>query len=224
MTTATTVMSQSVPKIKNVKLTLKGMREFEQNVGIVAGSELPYLTAWYDKTDIEFQELYTPVFWKYVEDQVSRAGYPMNSGAGPDVPQLNLEVKTHCLQSNSSRSLGSMTLENIMKTSWHHSQHLRDKLQQQYIVIWDRHRRVIKSARVYDFSRQGCQALLSQAFEHARAQLPISDDKYTATPHRNQVAYFEKKSRNSYAFRISGLGMKRLEAIALADMACNQIF
>jgi len=70
---------------------------------------------------------------RYIEKELGEQGYPMSNGPGPDIPVINMEVKSRDLDATSAQTIGRMTPEDIVTTPYQASV-IHDKLQQQYRV------------------------------------------------------------------------------------------
>jgi hypothetical protein len=148
---------------------------------------------------------------RYIEKELGEQGYPMSNGAGPDIPEIEIEVKSRDLDATSAQSVSRMTPEDIIATPYQKSG-VYDKVQRQYRV--KTRDRVIVSAEVYDFSAKYIQEKIEQCYEAARQKI-INGDKsdYISGGH---YGFFERQVNGprSYQFRFTDGAMKKLETMA----------
>ena len=143
-----------------------------------------------------------------VEDKLRQQGIPITRDSGPDIPSVNLEVKTRDLDATSAQSVGSMTPEDIVKTPYRESV-IFEKLQQQYRVKTKD--QVIVSAEVYDFSSPNIQEKIEASYEAARQKIIDGDNNDYVSG--GKYGYFERtvKGSRSYEFRFAHGAMKKIE-------------
>ena len=70
---------------------------------------------------------------RYIEKELGEQGYPMSNRAGPDIPEIEMEVKSRDLDATSAQTIARMTPEDIKLTPYRKSV-VHDKLQRQYLV------------------------------------------------------------------------------------------
>jgi hypothetical protein len=148
---------------------------------------------------------------RYIEKELGEQGYPMSNGPGPDIPVINMEVKSRDLDATSAQTIGRMTPEDIVTTPYQASV-IHDKLQQQYRVKTKD--QIIVSAEVYDFSSQYIQEKIEQCYETARQKIIQGDTGNYISG--GSYGFFERQTDGprSYQFRFTDGAMKKLEAMA----------
>ena len=67
----------------------------------------------------------------WIEKTLIERGHILQNGKGPDMAEINVEVKTRNVEATSAHSVGSMAYYDIVKTSYKHST-VHDKFQYQY--------------------------------------------------------------------------------------------
>lgn len=156
-----------------------------------------------------------------VETILENMGYPINRGAGPDILDYDLEIKTRKESATSAQSITSMTPTDIVNTPYYDSPVYR-KFRQQYRIKTNDND-VIISAKVYDFDQPQIQDLIEEAYEHAR-NIIKQDPTITYTPYSGHWGYFEKTKKDSESldFRLTNDQMKKLEA--MAESTFNKVF
>lgn len=155
------------------------------------------------------------------EQVLSALGNPVTAGAGPDYPKHDLEVKTKDKKSKSSNSIGSMTADNIINTSYKDSTIARKLKQQLRVTTVDG---VVVASEIYDFADPYIQSKLEQAYEAGRAKMAAGiRDNYI---YGSEYGYFERKtnSENSWAYRIPVGAMKKLEGMAKSSLQLDKMF
>lgn len=160
-----------------------------------------------------------------VEDVMAEVGYPIDRRATVDLPDLKVEVKTRTAEATSAHAIGSMTVNDIINTSYQTSP-VKDKFQQQFRVTHSSTFREVTSAKIYDFSDTYIQGLVERDYEAGRAIFANLQKNGNSYPKyvrgANTDFYWEKKDCNSYAFRASDSAMKSYEAMATSTF--NSLF
>lgn len=159
---------------------------------------------------------------KALEDYLANHGMPVSSESGPDYPEFDLELKSKDTESTSANSVGSMTIEDIIKTPYELSC-ISAKLKSQWRVKVTSG--IVVDSDVYDFSATFIQEILKEAYEAARQKI-INGDRGSFV-YGTRYGYFERKTKrgvwsNSYMFRITTSAMDNLESMAKSTY--NTIF
>ena len=154
---------------------------------------------------------------KMVERIMAANDYEMSGGIGPDIPKLNIEVKTKGNQSGSAYKVGTMTLDDIKQYTYDESP-LKDKMQILFIVSHCQINMTITEARVYHFYKEPIQEKLREAYNSARDLILAGDiSSYIKGKDawgNDAWAYFDWQDSNSWQFRIPVNHMKSLKAMA----------
>lgn len=163
----------------------------------------------------------------YVEKLLTNLGYTINTGAGPDIPFMNVEVKTRISEAVSAHTIGSMLVTDIIQTPYRDSS-IYKKIQLQFRVSCSKTFSKITHARVYNFTYDHIQSIIEESYEAARSLLAIDYVKYLQQPNiplrayvrgkdsNNKlcIGYFEntnKLSTHSFDFRLKDSDMTMLE-------------
>jgi hypothetical protein len=159
---------------------------------------------------------------KALEDYLANHDMPVSQGPGADYPDFDLEVKTKDTESTSANCVGSMSIENIIKTPYELSC-ISAKLKSQLRVKVTTG--IVVKSDVYDFSPAFIQELLKEAYETARSKI-VNGDRNSFV-YGTSYGYFERKKKhgvptNSYMFRITVGAMDKLENMAKSTY--NSIF
>lgn len=145
---------------------------------------------------------------RMIEDKLDEANYVIDRDGTVDLPGLGLEVKSRKKGSICAHSIGSMTVENILKTPYEQST-ICCKLQRQYRV---KHNEIIiTEAEVFDFTDPYIQTKIKLAYEHGRTLMAAGKFDQLCRGHATWWGYWEKKNNNSYAFRIRDKAMRGME-------------
>jgi hypothetical protein len=154
-----------------------------------------------------------------VENKLRQQGIPISRDSGPDIPSVNLEVKTRDLDATSAQSVGSMTPEDIVITPYRQSVIFK-KLQQQYRVKTKD--QIIVSAEVYDFSSPNIQEKIEESYEAARQKIIAGNNSDYVSG--GKYGYFERtvSDSRSYEFRFANGAMKKIENMAKSTF--DQLF
>jgi hypothetical protein len=143
------------------------------------------------------------------EEVLEQSGFRINTGSGVDMPDYDLEVKTKDIHSTSPNTVGSMTHEDVCNKSYEESG-IFEKIQRQFRIETDNG--TITNQEIFDFSKPFVQDLIKDAYESARTKM-IQGDRSSYIS-GSAYGYFEQKTENSWAFRISVTAMKKLEGMA----------
>jgi hypothetical protein len=100
-----------------------------------------------------------------------------------DLEAYGIEIKSKDINTNSDWSIGSMTLEDILKTPYSGSSVCK-KLQALLLVDTDDTFRIVKDIGLYYFDMPEIQKLLKDSYESARSQI-----QSVVTNHASNVAY-----------------------------------
>ena len=146
-----------------------------------------------------------------VENKLREQGFPISNAPGPDIPEIEMEVKSRDLDATSAQTIGRMTREDITSTPYRESV-IHKKLQQQYRVKTKD--QVIVSAEVYDFSAAYIQEKIENCYEAARKK--IINGEHGDYISGGYYGFFERMvdGPRSYQFRFTDGAMKKLEAMA----------
>lgn len=143
------------------------------------------------------------------EQVLAQSGFRINTGCGVDLPDLDVEVKTKDVNSTSANTVGTMTYEDICNKSYEESG-IFEKIQRQFRV--ETNNGTIVNQAIFDFSKPFIQDVIKDAYESAREKM-IAGDKSSYIS-GSAYGYFEQKTENSWAFRISVPAMKKLEKMS----------
>ena len=151
-----------------------------------------------------------------VERILEDMGVPINRGAGPDILQFGLEIKTRKLSATSAQTVTAMHPEDIISTAYFDSP-VYKKIQQQ-LRIYTNDDNVIVRAEVFNFDQPQIQELLESAYEHGR-KIIAANPNIGYTPYSKQWGFFEqtKKDRPEYDFRVTNTMMEGLEGMARSN-------
>jgi hypothetical protein len=145
---------------------------------------------------------------RMIEDIISGANYKIDRDGTVDLPELNVEVKSRKSKSKCPHTMGTMTVENILKTPYEQSP-IYKKVQRQYRVKHDE--LTVNEAEVFDFSDPYIQGKLKDAYNHGKTLMAAGKFDKLGSGKATSWAYWEKKSGNSYAYRIRDDAMRGME-------------
>lgn len=163
---------------------------------------------------------------KILEDAMIEQGFPIDQTGTVDLPN-GIEVKTRSAKTKSKHTIGTMTIDKIIKTPWDETT-FKQKLQHQYRVTIndDNHLtgQVTAKGELVDLSHPEIQQHFKDAYEKCRNQLTmqiVTGEEITPRQRISGGQYGElehkpaKKSLgNSFAWRIPPSGMKKILAKA----------
>lgn len=174
-----------------------------------------------------------------VEDDMDFQGYPINKKNGPDIEQIETEIKTRTSESKSGLTIGKMKIEDIAALTWEESP-LYKKSKFIYKVTHSKiisqtdnedvvdfspdvlkkkfkEERKVDNAEIFDFSKEHIQSILRSAYEEARTiinKIGVENFHKRYIRSEGSWAYFENtlpKRPKWYDFRIPHHRIKDLE-------------
>ena len=166
---------------------------------------------------------------KWVEQQLIRKYFPLVDGSGPDMPSLGIEIKTRTVGTNAMLTVGTMTVNDISTKDWEYT-HLYNKLQNMYIVYYDRDTAVVTKNYMVDLGGSDLQEKFKKAYEKgARIVSAQEEIGIHNTVTCGQYGHFEPKYvgqifNGSYAFRIPVKGWRMVENEALSRKFYENLF
>lgn len=153
-----------------------------------------------------------------VENYMRSKGFAVNSNSTVDLPKFGthgVEIKSRGIYSTTAPwTIGTMTDNAIIKTPWDKTS-FKKKLQIQFHVLIGEDinlNGIVVDSYIVDFRNPEFQETLRTAYEHARKNL-MNGNFGTAAGTR--YGMLEQRTENSYAFRITAIGMKNLTNAAL---------
>jgi len=148
----------------------------------------------------------------WAEDYLEENGYNINRGAGVDLPDYNVEIKTRCVNSKSAHTVGRMTTEAIINTPYTQSP-VKDKIQQQYRVEYDNEGTIV-SNEIYDFSEDWIQDLIKQSYEAGRQEIAQGMAGKNNTKTHGVGVFQRDKNKEQWQFRITKTGMEKIKSMS----------
>ena len=148
---------------------------------------------------------------RYVEQELIKQGFELDTHGIIDIPKLDVEVKTRDVDATSAQTVGSMTPEDIKHTPYRQS-NIFKKFQKQFRVhIKDN---VIVDAKLVDFEWNEIQNRVESSYEAARQRIVNGETKDYVPG--GKYGYFERTvaGSESYDFRIRDKYMKQLESMS----------
>jgi hypothetical protein len=183
-----------------------------------------------DLSDVPFQNpssIQDGLNGKILEKAMIEKGFKLDSTGTVDLPQGGIEVKTRRASTKSNHTVGTMTCDAIINTSWEDTP-FKKKLQKQYRVTIREGNpftgKVVATGETVDLSHPEIQHYFEQAYEECRRQLTkqivttgeiIPGQTITG----GQFGVLENKpgktrKGKSFAWRIPDSGMKKVLGIS----------
>lgn len=171
---------------------------------------------------------------RWIEDELQRRGYRVNRGYGPDLKDMDVEIKTRLDSSTSGHTVGSMLGIDIVNTPWEQS-NVRNKIQRQYRVYYNDENVVTDRTGIYDFTDPFIQELLRESYEYGRSVLSKYVYEFDHGPDIEAtaplyirgdkcIAYFEHQSETGqFQFRVTDYGMRKIETMT-RQFSFNKLF
>jgi len=163
------------------------------------------------KTSIEGKPVYgnnDGDIGRLIEKYLKEEGWPVQSGAGPDILIYGIEIKSRRIDATSNQTVGRMDIDDIITTDYDNSP-IKAKIQYQIRVYHDGEK--IVDVQYYDFTDPFIQDNLKEAYETARDKLVKGWDK-SWVPGTTWGAFEEDKNQpGSYQFRINRASYGKIE-------------
>lgn len=149
-----------------------------------------------------------------VENYLRAEGWPVQSGAGPDIKVWGIEIKTRNIFATSMQTVGRIT-EQALKITPYDQSSIKQKIQRQIRVYHNGLN--ILDAKFYDFSPEYIQENIREAYEIGRQKVIEGCNSDWIPGKKNSWANFEADKHatsRQYQFRISENCYKKLEAMS----------
>lgn len=149
---------------------------------------------------------------RWAESVLESNGHRLDNGAGCDLPEYGVEVKTRKVESSSPHTVGTMRIEDIISTPYDQSL-IFEKFQQQYRVNYSDEGQVVLDSQVYDFTDEFIQDKIREAYEAGRKKIVANENQGFHPPYvkGTEFGQFEiAESYSSYRFRIPNGAMKKI--------------
>jgi hypothetical protein len=163
-----------------------------------------------------------------VQEHLEEQGWKLNHGEGPDLKESGIEIKTRKKSSKSAHTIGSMTIENIVTSSYSDS-NVSNKFQKQFRVVYDDYGQVLNQ-KVFDFTDPYIQSEMSKSWELNKEELRKHLNTETKNlpkyiKHENAIFIWEKKkSGRSYSARLTNGVQQKFESISNTNKTRNELF
>lgn len=163
-----------------------------------------------------------------VQEHLEDRGWDLNYGEGPDLESSGIEVKTRKKTSKSAHTIGSMTIENIVKSSYSNS-NIFKKFQKQFRVVYDKYGQVLNE-KVFDFTDPSIQTEMASSWELNKEELRTHLNKETKQlpkyiKHEDAKFIWERKPNSrSYSARLPDGVQKKYESISNTNKTRSQLF
>lgn len=161
----------------------------------------------------------------WAEQQFIEAGFPVNSGYGPDLP-TNLEIRTRNVDAESGVTVATMQMSDIISTPWSFS-NVHNKSQRWYYIEYSDKDSVVLESYILDLRDPFIQQSLRIEYEYGRSifKAGISqDDRYFSRDRKRLYAYWEKKTKNGWSFRITDDTLRSWISIQSKSQHFNTLF
>ena len=171
----------------------------------------------------------TGINGKLVEDYLRNCGFSVDPHGVIDLPNLGthgVEVKTRGVNAIAPHTVGTMLLSNILNSDWDATTFKQKLCIQLRVVIGVDDTKldnvmngIVVDSPIVDFRHAEIQAMFRSSYNKARDNLRIG---LHGTAAGSRYGFLEHRSGNSYAFRITDLGMRN--AIKTASFVKNNLF
>ena len=160
---------------------------------------------------------------RFIEDEYERAGNIIDRVGPVDIPNEGTEIKSHSIQSNSSYSQGSITIDNMKTLRWKETD-IYKKVQKQEIVPTDPNFRITKEAIAVDMTDNEIQEKFEQDYDYiAKQVLHGNPSKDIYGPNKYLVGD-RWGHENSVRIRIPKKSMQKIISISRTATSRNKLF
>lgn len=149
----------------------------------------------------------------WAEDKLKELGHVHNPGKGVDFPEFGtkgIECKTRNEKSTSAHTVGAMSLNELRKYPNWDSSPLKDKIQDQLRIKFDKENRVVTESRVVDFSDSEIQDRIRFGYEKGLQDIIKDPYSFNNTKTYGPVIWQRIKNTDNWQLRITNAGMKQL--------------
>jgi hypothetical protein len=147
---------------------------------------------------------------RYFEELLGKNGHTLSNDKGVDLPGMGVEVKSRKNGATSYQTMATLNSDDILNLPYEQT-HLYDKMQTQYRVKYDDGEKVT-DADLYDFTSHHIQDKVEEAYNICREKF-INGDRSDWIA-GNAYGNLERQGPNTWQYRISPGGMKRIESIS----------
>ena len=150
---------------------------------------------------------------RFIEKQLEKHGHNYNTGKGIDLPELNVENKSRKVGSKSAHTVGRMTTNDIINTSWENSS-IREKIQAlQNRYEWNDTFGEITNNSLYDFTDPDIDVILKSGYELGRQEI-ASGMCGNNTKTYGAIIWQKDKDKEQWQYRITEKGMRQIKNMA----------
>jgi hypothetical protein len=163
---------------------------------------------------------------RWAEAVMEINGHNIEHGAGCDMPEYGVEMKTRKIESNSPHTVGTMRFGDIISKPYDQSL-IFEKFQRQYRVHYSDEGQVVLTSEVYDLTEEFIQSKIREAYEEGRKQITQNEINGFHPPYvkGSEWGYFEvSESYSSYRFRIPNSAMKKIETAVRNAKTFKKLF
>jgi hypothetical protein len=167
---------------------------------------------------------------KIIETTLKNQGLPIDSKSqGPDisVDGYEVEIKTRKKGSTADVTVGNATVDYIATHDYNNSI-IKGKLQ---TIRWveydendpfiDKNSSIVKTDKVLDFDMKQIQSEIEHQYNSVRQEIVNNNDSYSIN---TRVGWWEKKTENSWAFRIPWTNWKKYISHNETGAGFNEMF
>jgi len=165
---------------------------------------------------------------RWIDQQMQEKGHVVDHTGGIDLPEYGVDNKTRKQGSNAPHTVGSMTIDNIIRMSDWHQTELYKKLQNINHIVWDPVFMEIKSVELIDFDLPEIQQELSRAYADLQQQLVTNHNNgyrsKNITSRCKTMVFDGYGHENSYRIRIHDRAMKKFQTLSATRDSRNAFF
>lgn len=151
---------------------------------------------------------------QWIDYQMAKKGHRVDKSGLVDLPEYEVDNKSRKKGSSANHTVGSMTIDDIIKTPDFNNTRYRHKVQNQNQITYDPDFQEVTDVRLLDMDIDLIQQKLSEGYTDCRNQLVNGDRSKEIKSANGWVVFDGYVHPNSYRMRITNTAMKKIRNIS----------
>ena len=161
---------------------------------------------------------------QWVDQVLTSRGHAVDLFGVVDLPQYGIDNKTHKKGSTAYYTIGSMTIDAIVKTSdWTKTRYYKKSLNQNQIE-WDADFQEVTNVTILDMDLAEIQEPLKAAYDNLRSKVVGGDRRKHISSDCGWAVFDGYSHSNSYRFRITVKAMNKIKNMSKSRDTRKRLF
>lgn len=161
---------------------------------------------------------------QWVDQVLTSRGHIVDPFGVVDLPQYRIDNKTHKKGSTSYYTVGSMTIDSIIKTpNWYDTRYYKKSLNQNQIE-WDANFQEVTNVTILDMDLSEIQEPLKAAYDNLRSKVIDEDRRRHISSDCGWAVFDGYNHDNSYRFRITVKAMNKIKNMSKSRDTRKRLF